>query len=37
MLQIRGDDDDNWNDYLFVVEDDNKKGKRLDEWEQDRF
>jgi len=23
------------NDYLFVVDDDNKKGKRVDEWEQD--
>ena len=30
------DEDDDWNDYLFVIDDDNKKGKRVDEWEQDQ-
>jgi len=29
------DDDDDWNEYLFVVDDDNRKVKRIDEWEQD--
>ena len=31
------DDDDDWNDYLLVIDDGNKKGKRVDEWEQDQL
>ena len=33
------DNDDDWDDYLFlfVVDDDNKKRKRIEKWEDDRI
>ena len=34
-FEVEVDNDDDQDDYLFVVDDNNKKMKRVDEWEQD--
>jgi len=31
------DNDDDWDGYLFAVDVDNKKRKRVDKWEQERI
>ena len=34
-FEVKVDNEVDWDDYLFVVNDNNKKKKRIDEWEQE--